>query len=145
MPVCISQSRAPSSPSSHHEPEDFSYSNYLSYILYPPLFLAGPIITFQSFNSQIKRPPTIPRRSILAYAIRFAVCFLTMELVLHYMYVVAIKDSWVVQKGSTVRRYAWDGDSPFELAIISLWNLIVVWLKVRCAALGCRRSFSSQS
>jgi hypothetical protein len=57
------------------------------------------------------------------------------------MYVVAIKDSWVVQKGSTMRRYAWDGDTPFELAMISLWNLVVVWLKVRTALRSVNGSF----
>jgi hypothetical protein len=42
-----------------------------------------------------------------------------MEFVLHFMYVVAIKDT-----GS------WGGDSPAELSMVGFWNLIVVWLKV---------------
>lgn len=42
-----------------------------------------------------------------------------MELILHFMYVVAIKDS-----------AAWQGDTPFELSMIGFWNLIIVWLKV---------------
>ena len=42
-----------------------------------------------------------------------------MEFILHFMYVVAIKDA-----------RAWDGDTPFELSMIGFWNLIVVWLKV---------------
>lgn len=44
---------------------------------------------------------------------------LTMESVLHTMYVVAIKDA-----------HAWDGDSPADLSMIGFWNLVVVWLKV---------------
>jgi hypothetical protein len=47
-----------------------------------------------------------------------------METVLHTMYVIAIKDT-----------SAWDGDSPAELSMIGLWNLVVVWMKV-CS--GCR-------
>lgn len=43
-----------------------------------------------------------------------------MELILHYIYVVAIKDS-----------SAWVGDSPLEISMIGFWNLIVVWLKVK--------------
>ena len=43
-----------------------------------------------------------------------------MELILHYMYVVAIKDT-----------SAWYGDSVAELSMIGFWNLIIVWLKVR--------------
>ena len=43
-----------------------------------------------------------------------------MEYVLHFMYVVAIKDT-----------KSWIGDSPAEIAMIGFWNLIIVWLKVR--------------
>lgn len=42
-----------------------------------------------------------------------------MELMLHSMYVVAMKDA-----------HAWAGDTPFELSMIGLWNLYIVWLKV---------------
>ena len=59
------------------------------------------------------------RRMVLSYLIRFLVCMLTMELILHYMYVVAMKDT-----------SAWRGDTPFELSMIGFWNLIIVWLKV---------------
>jgi D-alanyl-lipoteichoic acid acyltransferase DltB (MBOAT superfamily) len=45
--------------------------------------------------------------------------FLTMELILHTMYVVAIKDT-----------SAWDGDGAADLSMIGFWNLVVVWLKV---------------
>lgn len=48
-----------------------------------------------------------------------------MEVLLHFMYVVAIKDTG-----------AWDGDSPAELSMIGLWNLTVVWLKVGPTPLG---------
>jgi hypothetical protein len=47
-----------------------------------------------------------------------------METMLHSMYVVAIKDT-----------SAWDGDSPAELSMIGLWNLVVVWMKV-CSSRG---------
>ena len=43
-----------------------------------------------------------------------------MEFILHYMYVVAIKDA-----------SAWQGDSPLEICMIGFWNLIIVWLKVK--------------
>ena len=57
----------------------------------------------------------------ILYLIRFVVCYLTMEYVLHFIYVVAIKDT-----------KSWIGDSPAQIAMIGFWNLIVVWLKVRC-------------
>ena len=55
----------------------------------------------------------------MGYAVRFAFCILTMEWILHHMYVVAIKDS-----------RAWEGDTPFQVSMIGFWNLIVVWLKL---------------
>ena len=44
---------------------------------------------------------------------------MTLEFILHFMYVVAIKD-----------RKAWVGYSAAELCMVGFWNLIVVWLKV---------------
>jgi len=54
-----------------------------------------------------------------SYFFRFLVSLLSMETILHLMYVVAIKDT-----------KAWDGDTPFELTMIGFWNLSIVWLKV---------------
>ncbi|KAJ2918186.1 hypothetical protein MD484_g2218, partial [Candolleomyces efflorescens] len=42
-----------------------------------------------------------------------------MEFILHFMYVVAIKD-----------RKAWVGDTPAQISMIGFWNLIIVWLKL---------------
>ncbi|KAF9475454.1 MBOAT-domain-containing protein [Pholiota conissans] len=102
-----------------HSVEDYSFMNYVAYILYPPLYIAGPIITFNDFMWQHRKPIPINIRSNVMYLVRFACCYMTMEYILHYMYVVAIKD-----------RKAWLGDSPAEIAMIGFWNLIVVWLKL---------------
>ena len=42
-----------------------------------------------------------------------------MEIILHLMYVVAMKDT-----------KAWSGISPMHLSLIGFWNLMIVWLKV---------------
>ncbi|EPQ53946.1 MBOAT-domain-containing protein [Gloeophyllum trabeum ATCC 11539] len=97
----------------------YGYINYLAYVLYPPLYIAGPIMTFNDFMWQLQRPVAISVRSVVNYAFRFLACLLTMEFILHFMYVVAIKDS-----------HAWQGDSPFELSMIGFWNLLIVWLKL---------------
>ncbi|KZT27214.1 MBOAT-domain-containing protein [Neolentinus lepideus HHB14362 ss-1] len=102
-----------------HPSSTYNYSNYLAYVFYPPLYIGGPIMTFNDFMWQVQRPITISRRSVAAYGLRFLFCLLTMEVVLHFMYVVAIKDN-----------HAWQGDSPFELSMIGFWNLIIVWLKL---------------
>lgn len=82
---------------------------------------------------QVKKRSSIPLKGILSYAFRFFICWFTMEVILHYMYVVAIKDSWYMAQEPAGRSYkvmAWQGDTPFELAMISFWNLVVMWLKV---------------
>ncbi|KIJ52437.1 hypothetical protein M422DRAFT_58644 [Sphaerobolus stellatus SS14] len=107
-----------------HEVEYYAFINYIAYALYSPLYIAGPIMTFNDFLWQLRRPappgasPT-SKSSVFIYTIRFIFCFLTMELILHYMYMVAIKDT-----------SAWLGDSPLELCMIGFWNLIIVWLKL---------------
>ena len=69
---------------------------------------------------QLRRPVPLSWQAVLRYLIRFFVCIMTLEFILHFMYVVAIKD-----------RKAWGGYSAAELCMVGFWNLIVVWLKVR--------------
>ncbi|THH08114.1 hypothetical protein EW146_g9102 [Bondarzewia mesenterica] len=102
-----------------HTIETYSYRNYLAYALYAPLYIAGPIMTFNDFMWQLARPTTISMGTTARYALRFLVTLLTMECILHFMYVVAIKDA-----------HAWAGDSAAQLSMIGFWNLIVVWLKL---------------
>jgi len=42
-----------------------------------------------------------------------------MEIILHFIYVVAIS-----------KTRAWEGSSPFQLSMISYFNLQIIWLKV---------------
>jgi D-alanyl-lipoteichoic acid acyltransferase DltB (MBOAT superfamily) len=61
----------------------------------------------------------VSTKSTLRYMARFLATLTVMEFIIHYMYVVAIKDA-----------RAWGGDTPAELSMIGFWNLIIVWLKV---------------
>ena len=103
-----------------HHIQDYTLANYLAYITYTPLFIAGPIITFNDYLYQsFQTLPSINTKRILFYAIRFAFCVLTMEFVLHYIYAVAVS-----------KTRAWDGDTPFQISMIGLFNLNIVWLKL---------------
>jgi len=55
----------------------------------------------------------------MLYGVRFIFALLTMEVILHYIYVVAIS-----------KTRAWEGSSPFQLSMISYFNLQIIWLKV---------------
>lgn len=103
------------------QPEDFSFRNYLAYILYSPLYLAGPILTFNDYISQQRHQlPSINRERTFLYAVRFVICLLTMELVLHFLYAVAISKS----------NPDWSQYTPFQLSMLGYFNLHVIWLKL---------------
>ncbi|ODQ77348.1 hypothetical protein BABINDRAFT_163605 [Babjeviella inositovora NRRL Y-12698] len=100
--------------------QDYGIVNYLAYLLYTPLYIAGPIITFNDYVYQSRNMlPTINAKRIAVYAARFAFCLLVMEFLLHYMYVVAVS-----------KTKAWDGDTPFQISMLGLFNLNIIWLKL---------------
>ena len=102
-------------------PQDFSFRNYIAYVLYSPLYLAGPILTFNDYISQQRyQLPSINRERTALYALRFLICLLTMELVLHYLYAVAISKS----------NPTWSAYTPFQLSMLGYFNLHVIWLKL---------------
>ncbi|PBP23014.1 MBOAT family protein [Diplocarpon rosae] len=100
---------------------EFSFRNYIAYAVYAPLYLTGPIITFNDYISQLKYPPaSIETARNVKYGIRFLLCLLAMELLLHYDYCVAIS------KGNPV----WSDYTPAQLSLLSYFNLHVLWLKL---------------
>ncbi|KAF7191534.1 Glycerol uptake protein 1 [Pseudocercospora fuligena] len=103
------------------KPSDFTFRNYLAYVLYPPLYLTGPIINFNEYISQSRYPlSSTSRDRIIPYAVRFFLCLLCMELVLHYLYAVAISKS----------NPDWNVFTPFQLSMLGYFNLHIIWLKL---------------
>lgn len=101
--------------------KDYSFRNYVAYAIYAPLYLAGPIITFNDYISQLKYPPaSIETARTVKYGIRFLLCLLAMEIVLHFDYCVAIS------KGNPT----WSDYTPAQLSLLSYFNLHVLWLKL---------------
>ena len=101
--------------------QDFCFGNYLAYVLYSPLYLAGPIITFNDYISQLRYPPkSVSSSRTLLYGIRFAICLLTMEVMQHFIYAVAIS------KASPT----WEVYTPFQLSMLGYFNLHHIWLKL---------------
>ncbi|KAK3301031.1 MBOAT, membrane-bound O-acyltransferase family-domain-containing protein [Chaetomium fimeti] len=102
-------------------PQDFCFRSYLAYAIYAPLYLTGPIITFNDYISQQRyQPATISSSRTLKYAIRFGLVLLAMELVLHYDYVGAISKS----------RPDWSSYTPAQISLLSYFNLHIIWLKL---------------
>ncbi|KAI1772640.1 MBOAT-domain-containing protein [Hypoxylon cercidicola] len=100
---------------------DFSFRNYIAYAIYAPLYLTGPVITFNDFVSQQRyKPASIETRRTLRYGVRFALCLLAMEVILHYDYVQAISKA----------RPEWGQYTAAQLSVLSFFNLHLIWLKL---------------
>ncbi|KAK6455380.1 glycerol transporter [Scheffersomyces xylosifermentans] len=101
---------------------EYNVVNYLAYITYTPLFIAGPIITFNDYlyQSNYQQVSSVKdyRRTFI-YFLRFLFCVFVMEFLLHFMYVVAVS-----------KTKAWHGDTPFQISMIGLFNLNIIWLKL---------------
>jgi D-alanyl-lipoteichoic acid acyltransferase DltB (MBOAT superfamily) len=101
--------------------DDFSFRNYIAYILYGPLYLTGPIITFNDFISQQRyKSATITFRRTLMYGIRFVVVLFAMEVMIHLIYAVAISKA----------DPDWSVYTPFQLSMLGYFNLHHIWLKL---------------
>ncbi|KAJ2006112.1 glycerol transporter [Coemansia thaxteri] len=100
--------------------QDYCFANYWAYLLYPPLYLTGPIISYNSFISQMRYPsPAITLKSTLTYGIRLLASTLLMELVLHTVYSVAIS-KWG----------QWETFSVYEISLFGYMRLTFIWLKL---------------
>ncbi|EPZ34993.1 Membrane bound O-acyl transferase, MBOAT domain-containing protein [Rozella allomycis CSF55] len=103
-----------------HSNEEYSFKNYLIYLFYPPLYLAGPIVTFNNFQYQINLPkPITNAKDTMIYGVRWIISWFCMECLMHSFHVVAIKDA-----------KAWTTLNAYELASVGFWNLISIWLKL---------------
>ncbi|KAI0016161.1 MBOAT family protein [Xylariomycetidae sp. FL0641] len=101
--------------------KDYSFRNYVAYAIYAPLYLTGPIITFNDFISQLRyKSASIEAGRTIRYGVRLALALLTMEVVLHYDYVQAIAKA----------APTWGDYSATQLGVLSYFNLVIIWLKL---------------
>lgn len=101
--------------------KDFSFRNYIAYVIYAPLYLTGPIISFNDFISQLRyRSATIETGRTIRYGIRLVLTLLIMEVVLHYDYVQAISKA----------HPTWGEYTAAQLSLLSFFNLHLIWLKL---------------
>ena len=103
------------------DPRDYNFRNYVAYAIYAPLYLTGPIMTFNDYIAQCKhRTASIERPRTIRYAVRLFLCLLAMEFILHLHYMGAIS------KANPV----WRSYTPSQLGLLSFINLNIIWLKL---------------
>mmetsp|Transcript_26877 Transcript_26877/g.58609 ORF Transcript_26877/g.58609 Transcript_26877/m.58609 type:complete len:573 (-) Transcript_26877:1835-3553(-) len=101
--------------------ESFGLLPYWCYLFYPPLYIAGPTVSFNAFASQVNTPQTTYSPYMLAkYAARLAISGLCLEMLTHTIHANSLASSglWRVA-----------GLTCSELGITSFWVLNFMWLK----------------
>ncbi|KAK1301266.1 hypothetical protein QJS10_CPB12g00973 [Acorus calamus] len=97
----------------------YSFITYVCYLVYAPLYIAGPIISFNSFASQLDMPQkSWSARQVTWYGGRWILCLFLMELMTHFFYYNAFAISGL-----------WMHLSPLEVFIIGYGVLNFMWLK----------------
>ncbi|KAL4932616.1 putative glycerol:H+ symporter (Gup1) [Aspergillus undulatus] len=103
------------------EQSAFNGRNYVAYILYSPLYLTGPIVTFNDYISQQRyAPQSLTKTRTILYGSRFFLTLLSMELILHFIYAVAISNA----------SPNWSLYTPGQLSMLAFFNLHIIWLKL---------------
>ncbi|PWY70954.1 MBOAT-domain-containing protein [Aspergillus heteromorphus CBS 117.55] len=103
------------------EPAAFNGRYYLAYVLYAPLYLTGPILTFNDYISQQRYAPlSLTKSRTILYGVRFFLTLFAMELMLHFIYAVAIS------KASP----DWTLYTAGQLSMLAYFNLHIIWLKL---------------
>ncbi|XP_074349938.1 membrane-bound O-acyltransferase gup1-like isoform X2 [Apium graveolens] len=97
----------------------FSFNIYLCYLAYAPLYIAGPIISFNAFASQLDTPQkNYSLQKIAWYGFRWVMSLLLMELMTHFCHYNAFAVSGL-----------WKNLSPVDVFIIGYGVLNFMWLK----------------
>ncbi|MCO5557498.1 hypothetical protein L7F22_011063 [Adiantum nelumboides] len=98
---------------------EYSMEFYVSYLFYPPLYIAGPIISFNAFASQLELSQASHSKvDVVLYGLRWISCLAFMELLTHYCYFNSLAISGI-----------WQNLSPWEVFAVGYGVLNFMWLK----------------
>ena len=95
---------------------DYDLLNYLSYIMYTPLYTAGPIITYNAYMENVHHPQS--SEDPWQYSFRWIICFLIMEIMTNKFPCFAVMKSGL---------FPYLG--PAELALVCYLTVKMMWLK----------------
>ncbi|KAJ7561799.1 hypothetical protein O6H91_03G041600 [Diphasiastrum complanatum] len=97
----------------------YNFLAYICYLLYAPLYIAGPIISLNSFTSQLVSPQkSYTRLQVAAYGVKWLAYMLLMEFMTHYCYF----NSFAINK-------TWQILSSLDIFLVSYGVLNFMWLK----------------
>jgi D-alanyl-lipoteichoic acid acyltransferase DltB (MBOAT superfamily) len=104
----------------------------VAYCFYPPLCIAGPIITFNAFAHQLapqaSHSPLLARpsgREVARYALRFLAVLACLEALTHGIHANALAASRAWRGGGGLGPAL----APPQLGAVGYWTLVFMWLK----------------
>ncbi|ORC92377.1 glycerol uptake protein [Trypanosoma theileri] len=99
---------------------DYNLLSYMTYILYVPLYIAGPMSSFNAFVSHLHYPTTVmTRKQMLFYAFRVLLIYVVLIVLLHFAFVNAFR---------TYPKFL-AKLSISQLAYLLYYSLAFLWLK----------------
>uniref|UniRef100_A0A452XYA9 Membrane-bound O-acyltransferase C24H6.01c n=1 Tax=Aegilops tauschii subsp. strangulata TaxID=200361 RepID=A0A452XYA9_AEGTS len=99
--------------------DKYTFLTYLCYLTYAPLYIAGPVVSYNAFAAQLDVPQkNYSVGQICCYGLRWILNFLLIEVMTHFFHY----NAFVVSR-------LWRQLTPFEIFIISYGVLIFMWLK----------------
>jgi D-alanyl-lipoteichoic acid acyltransferase DltB (MBOAT superfamily) len=102
-------------------PSEYSFINYIAFVLYFPTYFAGPITTFNGWVSYAEETQTTYGiKYVLFYALRLLNIYVLLELSLHFAYINAIRG---------IRDVVFSTLTPMQLGSIGFFTLNFLWMK----------------
>eukprot|EP00002_Diphylleia_rotans_P027156 TRINITY_DN5434_c0_g1_i3.p1 TRINITY_DN5434_c0_g1~~TRINITY_DN5434_c0_g1_i3.p1 ORF type:complete len:520 (-),score=50.37 TRINITY_DN5434_c0_g1_i3:648-2207(-) len=98
--------------------EFFSFSNYIGYLFYFPLYIAGPVCSFNAYISYSQTPAAFSWKNICQYTLRLTFSLVLLEVLGHLIY------PWAVISSPAFGRL-----SLLEMSCICYIALNFIWLK----------------
>jgi D-alanyl-lipoteichoic acid acyltransferase DltB (MBOAT superfamily) len=101
-------------------PGEYGLLAYVAYITYVPLFIGGPVASFNAYVSHMHVPQrAVPLRRLAAYAARTAVIFACLVILLHVAHINCIKEHSDIFMSL----------QPTQIAAVGYLLLLFLWLK----------------
>eukprot|EP00041_Stephanoeca_diplocostata_P015724 m.301049 g.301049 ORF g.301049 m.301049 type:complete len:600 (+) comp20136_c0_seq3:252-2051(+) len=120
-------------PARSHGNACYSALAYIAYVFYPPLYLAGPILTFNAFVACTQRVTgRVPMRFKVAYVARALFALVAYEVFLHYFFIGAIANQptlfqTLFQNPVHCVTYAYVGVNFLYLKFLVMWRFFRMW------------------
>jgi D-alanyl-lipoteichoic acid acyltransferase DltB (MBOAT superfamily) len=121
----------------NHDLSVYSLPYYMCYVLYVPLYLGGPVVTFNAFAHQIIRPQThLSGKRILMLIAELFGWMALLEIATHFFYYDGVNDMRL-----------WDTDALRDMSPLEIWfagfftlhfmwtKFMVIWRLFRCWSL----------